>query len=320
MTRHLVDPELVAALDLVPQFVLDDTTLAEKRAFVLANPVPEPDDGLAVEERTIPGPPGAPDLTVLIYRPPGLAPGAPGLLRIHGGGYVVGSPASFGAMARLYARGANCVVVSTSYRLAPETRWPGPVEDCHAALSWFHANAEELGVDPARIAVAGESAGGGLAAALALVARNRGGPPILFQLLVYPMLDDRSAHHPLLGRYVWDYDANRYGWRAFLGAEPGGDDVPEGAVPARVADLSGLPPAYITVGALDQFVVEDMDYARRLIEAGVPAELRVVPGAWHGFDIWVPDAEISRGFIADANRALRTAFARATAAPQNLPE
>jgi triacylglycerol lipase len=234
----------------------------------------------------------------------------PALLHLHAGGYVVGS--AFGndaAQAALCAELA-CVIASVEYRLAPEFPHPAPVEDAYAALKWLHGEAAALRVDPARIAVGGESAGGGLAAALALLARDRGEVPIVFQHLIYPMLDDRTVlaePHPFAGEFIWSPEQNRFGWAALLGGEPGGPDVSPYAAPARATDLSGLPPAFISVGALDLFVEEDMEYARRLIRAGVPTELHVFPGAFHAFDI-VPTA---RAAIVARNRsraALRNAL------------
>jgi acetyl esterase/lipase len=205
----------------------------------------------------------------------------------------------------------GCAAVSVDYRLAPETPHPGPVEDCYAALMWLHAHAAELGVDPDRIAIGGASAGGGLAAALALLARDRGEVALAFQLLIYPMLDDRtvthSDPHPLTGEFIWTPDANRFGWFSLLGQEPGGADVSPYAAAARAEDLAGLPPTYISVGALDLFLEEDMEYARRLIRAGVPTELHVYPGAYHGFNM-TPNARIVQSFTRDVTSALRRAL------------
>jgi triacylglycerol lipase len=188
---------------------------------------------------------------------------------------------------RSFASEQSCVVVSVDYRLAPETRHPGALEDCYAALEWVYRRAAELGVDRTRIAIGGESAGGGLAAALAILARDRGEVPVCFQLLDAPMLDDRtgsaSEAHPFCGKFVWTPASNRFGWRALLGVEPGGADVPAGAVPARTLDLSGLPATCITVGSLDLFLEEILEYTRRLSRAGVVTELHVIPGAYHGF-------------------------------------
>ena len=216
---------------------------------------------------------------------------------------------------RSLAAELDCVVVSVDYRLAPETRFPGAVEDAYAALTWLHAEAETLRVDRGRIAIGGESAGGGHAAALAIYARDRGEIPILFQSLDSPMLDDRtgatSEPHPYCGEFVWPPANNRYGWKALLGIEPGGPDTPYGAAPARVADLAGLPPAFILVGALDLFLEEDLEYARRLIRAGVPAELHVLPGAFHGFGAAGPAAPQVQTTLRLRREALARAFRQA---------
>jgi triacylglycerol lipase len=189
------------------------------------------------------------------------------------------------------------------------------VEDCYAALEWFAREAETLGVDPARIAVTGESAGGGIAAALVLLARERGGIPIAFQHLVFPMLDDRTVTHAdpstFLGEFVWTRESNRFGWTALLGGQPGGADVSPFAAPARAEDMSGLPPTFMICGALDLFLEEDLEYARRLARAGTPIELHVYPGAPHGFML-IRDAAISQAFARDSMAAL----ARALKAPR----
>jgi len=180
------------------------------------------------------------------------------------------------------------VIVSVDYRLSPEWRFPAAIEDCYAGLAWTIAHAGELGIDPARIGVMGESAGGGIAAALALMARDRGEYGLAFQHLTYPMIDDRTCvrpPHPVTGEFVWPAHNNHFGWSAYLGREPGGDDVPAYAAAARAADLTGLPPAYVMVGGLDLFLEENIDYARRLMAAGVATELHVYPGAFHGFDL-----------------------------------
>jgi acetyl esterase/lipase len=290
--RGLVAPELLPLLDVFPSFDFNDEVLRAARAGIAMDPQKRPplspeQQAVACEERFVPGPPGAPDVRLLVYTPPGEKTIRPAYLHMHGGGYVLGNPEINDGSNRSFAAELGCVVVSVDYRLAPETRFPGALEDCYAALLWLQAQAEHLGIDPSRIAIGGESAGGGHAAALALIARRRGEVQICFQLLDSPMLDDRtgstSEPHPYCGGLVWTRNSNRFGWRCLLGAEPGGPNVPVEAVPARVADLTGLPPAFITVGALDLFLEENMEYARRLIRAGVPTELHVIPGAFHGF-------------------------------------
>jgi acetyl esterase/lipase len=238
--------------------------------------------------------------------------GKPVLLHIHGGGYVVGAAIAFLPGVLRYAKPAGCLVVSVDYRLAPKTKFPGSLNDNYAALLWVYRHADELGIDPKRIAIAGESAGGGHAAALAIHARDRGEVPIIFQLLIYPMLDDRTgstrAVPPPIGQIAWGAASNKFGWTSLLGVPAGSPNVPYGAVPARVQNLRGLPPAFIGVGALDLFVDEDMEYARRLIDAAVPTELLVVPGAYHAFDLSVPDARISKAFVESITFALGRAF------------
>ena len=201
--------------------------------------------------------------------------------------------------------------MSVDYRLAPETRFPGAVEDCYAALSWLVAKAAEVGVDPARIGVMGESAGGGLAAALTLLVRDRGEHRLAFQHLIYPMIDDRTCvtatPNPYAGEFIWTNQANRFGWSSLLGAEPGGEGVSPYAAAARAESVTGLPPAYIATGALDLFLDEDLTYAQRLIRGGVPVELHVYPGAYHGFH-WAVDAEVTKAARRDSLAALAKAL------------
>lgn len=312
-TRHLVDPALLPGLDLMPALDLSVEGLPATRAAfdagTDAQPVPE-GIGTTVREEVIAGGDGQP-LKLLVYIPPSAAGALAAVLHIHGGGYVLGSARMSDIANRYLARAIGGVIVSVDYRLAPETPHPGPVEDCYAALKWLHAEAAVLGVDPARIAIKGESAGGGLAAALALLARDRGGPAIRHQHLIYPMIDDRTGStvepSPQTGEFVWTPEANRIGWRALLGGAPGGADTPPHAAAARATNLGNLPPAFIATGALDLFVEEDMDYARRLMRAGVPTELHVYPGAYHGFDINV-GAPVVEAFQRDSTTALMRAL------------
>ena len=267
-----------------------------------------------VSERQLPGSAGQPPVPVFVINPGNATRAARGaILHIHGGGYVAGDARDDLPRLASLARRLDCVIVSVQYRLAPETRFPGSLEDNYAALKWLHDNAPSLGVDPSRIAVLGESAGGGHAAMLTIAARDRKEVPVAFQALVYPMLDDRTgSSRPVghtIGTLVWRPADNRFGWSALLGRPAGSKHVPEGSVPARVADLSGLPPTFIEVGSIDLFAEEDIDFARRLIGAGVPTELLVVPGAYHGFQIFSPNAEVSKQFTAALERALTRALA-----------
>jgi len=223
----------------------------------------------------------------------------PGVFWIHGGGYVLGHPDVDDGICEKFVLDANCVVVSVDYRLAPEHPYPAAIEDCYAGLKWMVDNAEALKIDASRIGIAGASAGGGLTAALALLARDRGGPKIKFQMPLYPMIDDRnitfSSHEITAESYkrVWNRELNMVAWKMYLG-EMDSDEVPQYAAPARAKDLSGLPPAYTCVGQLDPFRDETIDYVARLAQAGVPVEFHLYPGCFHGFDAYSCDAKISR--------------------------
>lgn len=244
--------------------------------------------------------------SVQVYRPEGARPSAPAVLWIHGGGLVIGSPAIDHATTRRLADELGATVALVRYRRAPEHRAPAALDDCYAALEWL-AGQPYVG----RLAVAGVSAGGGLAAATALAARDRGGPRLALQALVYPMLDDRTAARPDADaehRRVWDVTADRFGWASYLGSEPGGSPVPPYAVPARAGDLRDLPPAWLGVGTLDLFHDEDLAYAARLRAAGVEARTLVVPGAFHGFDAVAPRSGVARHFHRELTAALRAAL------------
>ena len=222
------------------------------------------------------------------------------MLYLHGGGMIASleqTAAVYDVAVRQYVSRSGVPALVVDYRVAPEHPHPTPVEDCYAALQWLEAHAAELNVDPTRLAVGGDSAGGGLAAGVALLARDRIGPRLALQLLIYPMLDDRTViPDPQLPPefLVWNYDDNVTGWGALLRGASGGADVSPYAAPARATDLTGLPPAYIDVGDLDIFRDEDVDYARRLLAAGVPTELHVFPGCPHGFEMMAGDLPESR--------------------------
>lgn len=303
----LVDPELRAAAEASARNAARPNPPANRQPP--PNPVPLPPPAPQPVIRTVPGPPGAPDVRVMIIDGSQLHRGKPVYLFMHGGGFIGGRFDQNLQRLQVRARDSGCMLVSVEYRLAPATRFPGALEDNYAVLRWLHREADALGIDRARIAVGGDSAGGGHAAMLAIAARDRGEFPIAFQLLVYPMLDDRTGSGtpvpPHIGTYVWTVDANRNGWSALLGQPPGLPTVPPGSVPGRVEDLAGLPPAFIAVGGLDLFVEGDIAYARRLNAAGVPVELLVVPGAYHAFMNIVPGARVSRQFNAAIIAALR---------------
>jgi acetyl esterase/lipase len=314
-SRHLVDSEIIPLIEQMPGFALDKQRLVETRAAMAAmRPPPGPPaEDVKVWEERIPGRDGAPDVRLVITAPKASGSGRPGILHVHGGGYVMGTAEMTADSDAAYARNFGAVCVSVDYRLAPETPHPGPVEDCYAGLAWLHRNAAALGVDPNNIAVTGESAGGGLAAALVLLARDRKEVPVAFQHLVFPMLDDRTVTHPdpspYHGEFVWTRENNHFGWSSLLGAEPGSPGISPYAAPARAESLEGLPPTFMICGALDLFLEEDMEYARRLIRAGVPTEFHIYAGAPHAF-MFVPDADISKTFARDSMAALKRALVK----------
>ena len=313
----LVDPELLPVLKQFPAYELTAEMVSNFRKLPGMPPLPAP--APQPVERHIPGPPGAHEIRLWVVDPAPAEKGKPVLLHMHGGGFMMTAPTLMPQLQET-ATDCHCVVVSVDYRLAPETRYPGALEDNYAALKWVHAHAAELGIDRSKIAVGGESAGGGHAASLAILARDRNEVPIVFQLLIYPQLDDRTGSTrpapPAIGHFMWTASANRFAWSALLGVSAGSSNVPAGAVPARAASVDGLPPAWIGVGSIDLFVEEDMEYARRLVHAGVATELIVVRGAFHGFDLLVPDAEVSKQFSASWKSALRKVFVTGKAVEQ----
>lgn len=325
-TLHLVDPELLPMIEARRALVLTDKTLPAVRAeFIqirrLMASLTPPREDVVAREVLVPGPKGAPKVRVLVYQPKKPTGPMSGYLHIHGGGYVVGDAEIGMPRNQLYAGDLNCTVVSVDYRLSPEAAFPGPVEDCYAALKWLHANADSLGVDKNRIAIGGESAGGGLAAGLALLTRDRGKIKLCHQQLIYPMIDDRSAlsKHPTTGEFIWDRKANHFGWSAMLGHPPGKAKVSPYVAAARAKDVSGLPPMFISTGALDLFMEENVEYARRLMRAGVPVEMHVYPGAIHGFD-GIPSSRLAKQHARDQFEALKRALAPAAVTAAKTPK
>lgn len=311
------DADLAAALRIIGKTIPPDgvrpETISATRQKAEANGSPSDEElarggAFAVRELTVPGPAGSPDISLLICRPTTATTPTPAIYHIHGGGMLVGD-CRMGLPPMLdLADEFGMAVVSVEYRLAPETPHPGPVEDCYAGLAWCAAHAGEQGIDPERIVLIGASAGGGLAAGVALMARDRGGPAVLGQLLMCPMLDDRNdtpSAVQMAGLGIWDRTCNETGWNALLGGARGTDDVSPYAAPARATDLSGLPPAFIDVGSAETFRDEDVMYASRIWQAGGSAELHVWPGGFHGFAGMAPQAAISRDAQAAPRQWLR---------------
>lgn len=301
LEAHLDEMHL-AVLQLLPPNLFDLSDIAAARALIGglidAMPAPPLPEGLEISEHMVPGHGGGPEVRVKTYRPAGLPANAPALYWMHGGGMVLMDADADDVLCAYRAAQHNCLVASVDYRLAPESPAPGPVNDCYAGLTWLADNAESLGVNTARIMIGGASAGAGLAAGLALLARDSGGPAIAGQLLVYPMLDHRNntpSAEAIVDLRVWNRHANELAWAAYLG---GAEATPYSS-PAIAEDLSGLPPAYINVGSFDMFLDEDIAYAQALQRAGVSAELHVYPGAFHASNGFVADHPLSQRWAAD---------------------
>lgn len=305
-TIGLVDPQLRPLLELFPTRLLNQGNLAEARALGITLPAGNVED-VSTRSLSVPSRSNGPDIAVHIYKPDIAGP-LPCILHIHGGGYVMGAAKDVAPIYIHLAKEIRCAVVSVDYRLAPETCFPGNLEDCYDALAWTFDNAAAEGFDLSRIGVMGESAGGGLAAALALLVRDRGEYSLAFQHLIYPMLDDRTGStsdvHPFAGEFIWPAENNRFGWASLLGQAPGSANVSPYAAAARAENLAGLPQTFLCTGALDLFVDEDILYAQRLIRTGVPVELHVYPGAFHAFDI-APNVAVSLQARQDMKNALR---------------
>ncbi len=313
-----LDAELGAALakfPALPDFA-DAPAARQALADLMAKYPRVPNtSGVVIEDRMIPGPEGAPQVRVRIFRPAAGAKDLPGLCYMHGGGYIVGTPEAEDDPVCHIVREVGCVAISVDYRLAPEHKAPAAVEDCYAALKWMYANAVALGIDARRIAIGGRSAGGGLAAGLALLARDRKAinPAVkpVFQMLIYPMIDDRTAvavGAAVSDPRVWNHGHNERAWKHYLTTTPGGPDTLPYAAPSRALDLRGLPPAYIAIGEAEVFLPENVAYAQRLKEAGVSTELHVFPGAFHGWEGSLPAAAISQRAINERVAVLKRAF------------
>jgi triacylglycerol lipase len=308
-TRHLVDPELLPLLDLFPETRLTAETLAAARAAsgsrldLLPPPTIEP------VRRVATGRHGTIEVPVLLFKPGGERL-RPALIHAHGGGMVMGKAYAFRRWPSMIASTHNVVVVSVDYRLAPEAPFPGPQEDVYAALEWLVANSDELGVDPMRIAVMGESAGGGLAAAVAQMVRDRAEHHLCGQILTYPMLDYRTGgpndcyNNPIVGEFVWTREKNQFGWSCLRGDYDLDDERIGWFSPSVARSLIGLAPASICTGSLDLFYDENCDYARRLKEDGVPVEINIYQGAFHGFELRT-DAQVTKVYLGHIHASIR---------------
>ncbi|NLA74761.1 MAG: alpha/beta hydrolase [Deltaproteobacteria bacterium] len=307
-----IDPELAPSLEMIPaDGSLNFDNMAEARKMSheifsrMASMMPVV-KGVNSRDVFVPGPERAPDIMVRVYTPETLKGMAPGMLWIHGGGFILGDLTADDYMVRSMCLNTGCIIVSTNYRLAPENPFPAPVEDCYASLKWMVNNAKDLGIDKTRVAIGGGSAGGGLAAGLALMTRDRGEIALSFQLLVYPMLDDRNitpSSHAITDPRTWDREKNIFAWSAYLGESAKDGIASPYAAASRAKELSGMPAAYIAVGELDLFLDENIEYAQRLLQAGVAVELHVYPGATHGFDS-VINASVAKRFIQERDNAI----------------
>jgi triacylglycerol lipase len=309
----LIDPAFVPVAQSTADAIWNLEHLEEIRAP--GRLVPEgfelADDVLCIDQH-VPGRDGDPDVRLLHLAPAEVRGPLPAVLHVHGGGYLIGSPEAALPRLQRVVQQIGCVAFSLDYRLAPEAPAPAAVRDCLTVLRWMHGQAAALEIDPARFAIWGDSAGGGIAACTAQAARDEGGLPLVAQFLMQPMLDDRTvlraeAVPSLFGTHVWTPERNRFGWRSYLGVEPGSDNVPPYAAAARATDLRGLPPAFLTIGALDLFLEETLDYGRRLAEVGVDMEMHVYPGTVHGFES-APEAGVTLKHRGLFDSALRRAF------------
>ncbi|NBE84664.1 alpha/beta hydrolase fold domain-containing protein [Micromonospora sp. NEAU-HG-1] len=304
------DTELAPWAPMLPILDLRDPAAAREVGRAIAAQLPQPDlTGLTVLDRTVPGPAGAPAVPVRIYTPqPATAP-APAVLHLHGGGFVLGDLALEHADAAAFATGIGAVVIAVDYRLAPEEPFPAALEDCYAVLCWLAGNTDELGVDPTRLGLYGRSSGGGIAAGLTLLTRDRGGPRLAMQYLDVPVLDDQLdsvSMRAYVDTPIWNRPSAELGWAYYLGddVKPGDPSVSPYAAPARAEDLAGLPPAFISSCQFDPVRDEGMHYAQRLAQAGVPTEAHLYPATFHGSAL-VTEAAVSRRMQQDAVAAFR---------------
>ena len=315
-SKHLIDPELLKFFKNAPRggdinaqnlAMMNQGFIAQSKLF--QDPASA---NVKVVRKTITGPSGN-KINLLIYYPDEQQDKIrPGILHMHGGGFVAGSADMNEGFCKKMAYDLYAVVVSVDYRLATEAPFPGPLEDSYAALLWMSRESKVLGIDKSKLAVTGESAGGGLAAELAFLVRDRKEVSLVLQYLTQPMLDDRTGVtidvSPYLGQYVWTRGSNQFGWSTYLNQPAGSNSVPYPAVPARIEDLQGLAPCYIMSGALDLLLIENLSYAQRLASQGVPTEIHVYPGALHGF-MNAAATELAQNYYEERKKVFQKAFA-----------
>ena len=303
-----IHPELRQMAKKSPKISYSNKNLWFINLLMHLMPAPKTPEDILVENVFIPGQDDQTKIRLRIYKPKSISAPIPVLLWIHGGGYVIGKPEIDDLSCAEYVRELGIVVVSVDYRCAPKHPFPAGLDDCYSALKWAVTHAQELNVDSKRIAIGGASAGGGLAAALVQLVHDRREIKSIFQLLVYPMLDDRTVLRADIDdsqNITWNQKSNRFGWESYLGKECGAKDAPAYSVPARRADLSGLPPTWIGVGSLDVFHDEDVVYAQRLKECGIECEIDIIASAFHGFDVFDPQLPIVQDFRKSQIEALK---------------
>jgi len=296
-TRDRIDPEsripLEGILSILPGGFNSIPDIVQRRETVTqilaSTPIPK-NPNIATTHYQAPGPAG--DLAVRVYTPQNISQPSPGLIYIHGGGMIMGGVEGEDGTCQMIADSLGAIVASIDYRKAPENPYPAAPEDCFAASTWVMDNAQKLGIDPHRLGIYGHSAGGGLAIAVALMARERGGPNFSFMAPIYPMIDDRNvsaSSRMVVDVGIWDRAGSIEAWAWYLG----GQQADHFAAPARAEDLTGLPPTFMDVGEIDMFRDENLDFAKRLVEAHVPVEFHLWPGAYHASEIFAPDAALS---------------------------
>jgi acetyl esterase/lipase len=297
--RDLIHPDLRRASKIMPHFTFNQRNFRIVRTLTNLQPVIKIPNDVQVDNIHIPGEDQKHHIRLRVYKSKKAVPPVPALVWIHGGGLIIGNPEMDDRCCVQFVQELGITIFSIDYGLAPERPFPEPLDDCHTALKWIHSHAQTMNIDPNRIAIGGESAGGGLAAALIQLVHDRDEVNPIFQMLEYPMLDDRSSIIPDLPNQelmAWSQDSNRFGWESYLQQSCGAENVPPYSVAGRREDLTGLPPAWIGVGTLDLFYQEDVAYSQKLKACGVDCDLVVIPGAFHGFDFADHQAQIVKDF------------------------